>query len=285
MARGVGTVLAMCLLGGCGMTGTATVFDPEAPSTARASQPDPVSEAADSAVNEVVDNVSPWAVPPDVDWSSGKGTPEQPAPDPSPTGWYEAAFGGTSSSQGRVLYLTLDDGPDTATLPILELLRQYEAKATFFVIGTQAASRPDVVEAIRQDGHALGNHTWSHPDLVGLSPEEVGRQLAETAQIADTGPCMRPPYGSIDMTSGNLAEDMQLQPIMWTAQAFDWKSTATSDQIVADLKTRTTPGAVVLVHDGGGDRSKTVMALEQLLPYWNAEGYELKAIPACQREG
>jgi peptidoglycan/xylan/chitin deacetylase (PgdA/CDA1 family) len=202
--------------------------------------------------------------------------------DPSPLGWYEAAFGGPPDAQGRTLYVTFDDGPAAATPEVLSSLERYGAKATFFVIGQQAANNPNTLAQIVAAGHALGNHTWSHPDLATMSREQVASELALTLEAApNAGGCMRPPFGSIEATSGTVSEEMGLQPIMWTGQAFDWRPPPV-EKIVADIKAVTKPGAVILLHDGGGDRTNTVAALQQLLPFWVSEGYSLKPIPACQ---
>lgn len=275
-----------CLLAsGCAAAGS-PLSAPTSPSSSSSAQVTATADPATLASPSPSSSPSPSTAAPrqsvPVDWDSGRGTPEQPEPDPSPVGWYEAAFDGSASDQGRVLYLSFDDGPGASTPEVLDLLRQYDAKATFFVIGSAAAAQPTVVEAIRADGHALGNHTWNHPDLVGLSESAVAGELRDTDTVAGTGPCMRPPYGSIDRRAGGVSESLGLQPIMWTAQAFDWKSTATPEQITQDLKDRTQPGAVVLLHDGGGPRANTVAALAQLLPFWTSQGYELKAVPACQ---
>ena len=217
----------------------------------------------------------------DVDWDSGKGTPENTALDPSQIGWYEAAFGGPPDSQGRVLYVTFDDGPAPATPQVLSLLAQYDATATFFVVGSSAAAQPEMVAAIQQAGHAVGNHTYSHKDLTTLSADKVASELTSTSEVApQIGNCMRPPYGSIDAAAGNVAEQLGLQPIMWTGQAFDWRPPPVS-KIVSDIKSVTTPGAVILLHDGSSGRANTVAALAELLPYWAQEGYQLKAIPVC----
>lgn len=249
--------------------------------TATASSPAPAepSKSTSSPTAKPTGGPGPTAVK--VDWDSGKGTPDNPAPDPSPSGWYEAAFGSSPADQGKVIYLTLDDGPGVSTPDALEVLAANHATATFFVVGSQAAANPNEIAAIKAAGHAVGTHTWDHADLTTLSSSEVQQELNSTAQAAGSGPCMRPPYGSIDAASGAVSEGMKLQPILWTAQAFDWKSTATTAQIVADIEARTSPGAVVLLHDGGGDRSKTVAALKELLPYWKAQGYQLKPVPAC----
>ncbi len=216
-----------------------------------------------------------------VDWDSGKGTQAEPEVNPSPRGWYEAAFGGPPESQGKVLYVTFDDGPGTETQQVLDLLAEHHAKATFFVVGRQLALHPRMVKREQQAGHAVGNHTWSHPDLANLSSKHVKEQLTLTAAaVPGMGHCMRPPYGSIDATAGQAATELGFQPILWTDQAWDWKP-PTVDKIVGDLKAGTKPGAVILLHDGADNRGNTVAALKKMLPSWASQGYVLKAIPAC----
>jgi peptidoglycan/xylan/chitin deacetylase (PgdA/CDA1 family) len=177
--------------------------------------------------------------------------------------------------------VTFDDGPSNDTRKVLDLLARYDAKATFFVVGTQVGGFPETLAAVKAEGHAVGNHTWSHKDLARSDAGTITEQLQRTSSAAGTGPCMRPPYGSIDAQSGAISESLDLQPVLWTAQAYDWKTTATPEQIVSDIEAQTKPGAVVLLHDGGGDRSKTVQALQQLLPYWKSQGYRLEPVPAC----
>lgn len=82
--------------------------------------------------------------------------------------------------------------------------------------------------------------------------------------------------------SGRLAMKMGYQPVLWTGQAFDWKPTATAAQIEDDIEAATKPGAVILLHDGGGDRNGTVEAVARLLRFWSRNGYALKTIPVCE---
>ncbi|MCH9815939.1 MAG: polysaccharide deacetylase family protein [Actinomycetia bacterium] len=221
--------------------------------------------------------------PKGIDWDSGRGTAASPNPDPSPSGWYPAAFGSKAKEQGKTLYLTLDDGPDAQTPAVLRLLRKHSAQATFFVVGKQAEAYPDLLGDINDQGHLIGNHSWEHADLTTLSRSAVLADLKATNRVVGTamGGCMRPPFGAINQMVGRSAASMGLFPIMWTGQAWDWRPPASAD-IVADMKRATRPGAVLLLHDGGGDRSNTVSALRTLLPYWESLGYTLKGVPACE---
>lgn len=272
-------LLAPLVLGACAAT-TSTPAATSAPPTGTANT---TPAASQSTVPPPTMSQSPRPGADVVDWDSGKGTKQHPAPDPSPTGWYEAAFGGSPESQGKVLYVTFDDGPGPATRQVLELLAANNAKATFFVVGQQAAAAPATIRAIHAADHAIGNHTWDHANLTTLPESQVRSELTRTNAVVGSvmGHCMRPPYGAVDATAGNTAVSLGLQPILWTAQAWDWRRPPVQT-IIDDMRAGTKPGAVLLLHDGGGDRSHTVEALRTLLPYWRQAGYELKSIPVCR---
>ncbi len=185
----------------------------------------------------------------------------------------------------KPLYLTFDDGPSWEfTAPLLALLDQYEAKATFFQIGYEAEDHPYLVRRIARQGHALGNHSWSHPDLTGLSPEEIRQELLRTvvAQQGLAGPCMRPPNGAIDDKVTAVAKELGLTPVMSTGDAGDWLVRPVAD-IMADMKEATRPGAILLLHDGVGPRENTLVAVARLLPWWKQQGYDLLPVPDCVR--
>ena len=205
---------------------------------------------------------------------------------PSPTDWYAAAFG--APSEQKVLYLTFDDGPARDTEALLTQLAAAGGKATFFVLGQQAAENPALLRRIVAGGHAIGNHTWDHPELTSLSADEVADQFSRTTEAVNTavpggmGSCMRPPYGLIDDNVAAVSLAQQLQPILWTAHAEDWNQPSVT-AMVADLREATRPGSVILLHDGGGGRQNTLDAVAAMLPEWRAQGYILAPIPACVR--
>lgn len=247
-------------------------------------EPAPVV-AETAAVTTPVESATPSSRPgprTEVDWDSGKGTPSHPNVDPSPVGWYPAAF---PADDSRTVYLTFDDGPSEYTPQMLRLLRKHDANATFFIVGTQVAGRESLIRDALRDGNAIGNHTWDHPDLTTLRSAQIKDQLERVAEVAPVGPCMRPPYGAVHEVSGRVSVAMGFQPVMWTGQAFDWRPTATASQIVKDIKAATRPGAVILLHDGGGDRSRTVQAVSRLLPFWKQQGYAVESIAACRVSG
>ena len=198
---------------------------------------------------------------------------------PSPPGWYAAAFGTRTPS--KVLYLTFDDGPVPGrTDGLLRLLDRYDATATFFLVGYRAAANSGQVRRIARRGHAIGNHTYTHPRLTDLSSGKVANELRRTTRALGSaqGGCMRPPFGLINSTVARKALDQGLQPIMWTNHIEDWRTHSVAWH-TARLRAATKPGAVILAHD---TNPRSIKAVARMLPEWKRAGYQLKAIPACR---
>lgn len=216
-----------------------------------------------------------------VEWGDGLNPPGMSQGVPNPTGWYTNAFG--PRTKEKVIYLTFDDGPwPPYTEQILKLLAQHNAKATFFVVGQQARQYPQLITAEHEAGNAIGNHTNTHPQLTSLSTEQVTHELTATDKAvgADMGGCMRPPYGLVSQKVADAAGKLGLVPVLWTAHADDWDQPPVTKMISA-LKRGTEPGAVFLLHDGGGPRSHTVEAVKEMLPWWKQEGYSFGLVPVC----
>lgn len=214
-----------------------------------------------------------------VDWDRGSGPRQMAKGLPNPPGWYEAAVG--SRTKDRVLYLTFDDGPARDTPRLLRALRRYEAKATFFVVGGAARSNPTVIRRMHRDGHAIGNHTWSHPRLTDISTARVRAELSSTNRAVGPamGTCMRPPYGLVDKRVARASIATGLQPILWTAHIEDWAAHSPT-WTVNRLRRDTKPGAVILMHD---THARTVDAVRTMLPEWQREGYVLRPVPTCRK--
>lgn len=188
------------------------------------------------------------------------------------------------------VYLTFDDGPsaDDITEELLELLAQYDAKATFFVTGQRVRKNGDKIPAILYAGHAVGNHTHSHVDLTNSSSEEVVNELKSASQavIAAGGPpqtCFRPPFGSTDNRVNSIAAELGMVAVKWTLDTRDWDSLVHQSTIY-DTLNRSRDNAIVLMHDGPARRSKTLMALSDWMA-GSAHRFQFKALPECQPYG
>ena len=182
---------------------------------------------------------------------------------------------------GPVVYLTFDDGPHFSYTPqVLDILARHSARATFFVLGALAENQPELIDRIVAEGHTVANHSWNHENLAGMPKAQFDSTIGRTqATLGDRGvPCMRPPYGSIDGFTRDWAASAGLAVTLWTVDTNDWRQPGTetiADRIVLGA----TDEAIVLMHDGGGNRSQTVQALEIALNRLSPQG--LRFEPVC----
>jgi len=175
--------------------------------------------------------------------------------------------------------LTFDDGPSPYYTPqILAILQQYNVKATFFCIGRQVARYPDLVRLEYNDGNLVGNHTWSHPNLALLSSSDILTQINLTAdaiqQATGVRPTFfRPPYGVVNTTVLAKANLLGLTTIIWNDEARDWSLPGTG-VIISRILNLAGDGAIILLHDGGGDRSQTIAALPTIIQTLRLRGFK-----------
>ncbi|WP_316525969.1 polysaccharide deacetylase family protein [Kitasatospora brasiliensis] len=178
----------------------------------------------------------------------------------------------------KVVYLTFDDGPSPAYTPkVLATLSRSGVRATFFEIGQNVAAHPSVTAQVARQGHSVQNHTWSHPDLRKLSASALNAQVADTdrairAQTGRTPSCLRPPYGAVNGTVRSKASALGKQVVLWSVDPADWSRPGTA-AIRSRVLDNVRPGSVILLHDGGGDRSQTVAALPTIISTLKARGY------------
>lgn len=185
----------------------------------------------------------------------------------------------------KIVYVTFDDGPyRTNDSRLLPLLRRERVPATFFLVGSRLANDPSIATRLWLSGHAVGNHTYSHPDLTGLDASGVFHQLASTQRLLGRagGRCMRPPYGAVNSTTYAAAGRLGLKTVLWDVDPEDWAHQGSTSYIVDHVLTHVRHRSVVLLHDGGGPRAATVAAVRQLIPRLRARGYEFRTVPACR---
>ena len=195
-------------------------------------------------------------------------------------------------SAQKEIALTFDDGPDRQWTPeILDILKEKHVKATFFLIGSNAEANPGLVQRILAEGHELGNHTYTHPNLADTPPEAVGLELNATQRLVQalTGRSLRlfrPPYlGDAEPTDddeiapvlqaqalGYLTVGEHVDPVDWALPGANAIVTRTINQIEHPFQGQ--PANIVLLHDAGGDRSQTVTALPEIIDRLRAKGYQ-----------
>jgi peptidoglycan/xylan/chitin deacetylase (PgdA/CDA1 family) len=207
-------------------------------------------------------------------------------------------FGPTVRHTGSstAVALTFDDGPNPAVTPaLLDLLSRYEARATFFQIGERVRAYPALSNEVMQRGHALGNHTDTHPRLTFLPPRRIREELArcDDALGSATGQAtrwMRPPYGyrgpQLDATVRGW--NAQASIVMWSRSACDWRRPS-PEKIIKRLRS-VRGGDIVLLHDGDhrtpeGERQHTVAALAYWLPRWIDAGMRLVSLDGMAQAG
>lgn len=186
----------------------------------------------------------------------------------------------STASGGRTVALTFDDGPGPATGQVLDLLAQYHAKATFCEIGPQASANPALVERILAGGHRLCDHTVHHPQpMHTLSHDKQVYEIdAAKDMITQAGGAgtqvswFRAPGGDFSADNRQIAVQDGLRPLGWTVDTRDWSKPGVP-AIIANVQKELHPGGIILMHDGGGDRSQTVAALKLLLPWLVQQGY------------
>ena len=214
-------------------------------------------------------------------------------PQPQPASDASAQQPAHAEAGQSVVYLTFDDGPHPSfTTPIIEILAGYGAPATFFALGAQISQYPDLTATLATNGHSLQNHTYSHPALNRISREayvdEVTRaDAAIQAAVGDAAlptTCLRPPYGAIDSATASIAAELGKSIVMWDVDPQDWRQPG-ADQIARHILSHAYPGAIILMHDGGGGRSQTVAALRTVLAELPARSFTFRIVPACDPAG
>ncbi|MDZ7342928.1 MAG: polysaccharide deacetylase family protein [candidate division KSB1 bacterium] len=189
----------------------------------------------------------------------------------------------------RLIALTFDDGPCAPySSLLLEVLKKFEVRATFFVVGKNVEKYPAIVQQMVSQGHAVGNHTYSHVSLINCGLEELTVQLTKTQEILKrvTGypaTIFRPPYGLRDPRVISMAHALGLQVIQWGISSWDWRCPG-AQQIADHVLRRARPGAIVLLHDGAEntskpDRRQTIEAVALLIPQLRNLGYRFATVP------
>jgi peptidoglycan/xylan/chitin deacetylase (PgdA/CDA1 family) len=185
-----------------------------------------------------------------------------------------------SDRGARGVNITIDDGPDPTWTPqVLQVLRDNGVKATFCMVGTQAQAHPDLVKAVVAAGHRLCDHTVSHDTTMDTKSQAYQSQQILDAErmITQASGGVRPQYyrapgGAFTPYSRHLAASHRMRPLGWNVDSKDFEHPGTG-AIVATVKSEISNGPTILFHDAGGDRSQTVAALREVLPWLKQQGY------------
>lgn len=180
--------------------------------------------------------------------------------------------------------ITFDDGPNPATTPeLLDLLKKYDVRCTFFMVGKNVEANPDIVKRIYQEGHELGNHSWDHADLSQLNEAQIIEELQSTDdaifKACGHDPLyIRPPFGAMSDVYQNTVDR---DSILWTIDTRDWESHDAS-KIKKIIDTYVSDGSIILLHDIHED---SVKAMKSVIPELLEKGYQLVTVSDLYKYG
>lgn len=193
----------------------------------------------------------------------------------------------TQGPRNRMIALTFDDVPDPRFTPqLLDVLRKYHVKATFFVVGSRAEKHPALVARIVREGHVIGNHSYNHPEFGKIGMNEFRTQIIRTENIisalAGYKPrLIRPPYGDISESQLKWAKVHGYKLVNWNVDSLDWRSLPKA-QVRNNIVAHAGKGAIILQHGGGGRGSNlqgTIQALPEVITIMRKRGYTFVTVP------
>jgi len=183
----------------------------------------------------------------------------------------------------RKVFLSFDDGPTPDVTPwVLNCLKQYNAKATFFCLGRNVDHNPEIYQQILSEGHSVGNHTYSHLKGYGTRNQQYFDDI-EIAKNLISSELFRPPYGRI--LSSQITEIIRnYKIIMWDVLSYDYNRRVSGDVIVKNVTANVRSGSIVVFHDSAKARKNLYHALPKVLEFLSKEGFEMLAIPMKKSE-
>jgi peptidoglycan/xylan/chitin deacetylase (PgdA/CDA1 family) len=200
-----------------------------------------------------------------------------------------------------LIALTYDDGPNPRfTESLMSVLERHDAHATFFLVGKWAEREPALAREVQAAGHAIGNHTFTHPTLALCSGDRVQEELSRcraavegagvTFSEVDGAALMRPPWGRRRPGTLRAIRAAGYVPVIWSVTGWDWRKGETAETIAARCSKKAGDGDVILLHDGvhtepAGDRAASVGATEEILERLTAEGYRFVTVPELVAAG
>jgi len=178
---------------------------------------------------------------------------------------------------GKTIYLTFDDGPvEGVTDKVLEILRRYNAKATFFCIGRNVVRYPRLLERILEEGHVVGNHTFTHPNAWTSGSENYLKDTAQAAKIIP-GKLFRPPYGRLTpVVLTRLKKDYRV--VMWDVLSRDYDAAVNPEQVYQNVTQHAREGSIIVFHDSQKAAHNVLPALPRILDFFSEKGYAFNSL-------
>ncbi|GAX41562.1 polysaccharide deacetylase [Tolypothrix sp. NIES-4075] len=201
----------------------------------------------------------------------------------------KTVYKGQPSNNEKVIALTIDDGPwQNTTVEMLDILKENNVKATFFWVGQALQQHPELAKQEIAEGHAIGNHTWHHW-YKRMDEATAKSEIERTADLMykTTGvktSLFRPPGGILNNGLADVAKSQKYAVVMWSQTSADTDPHAKYQVFVKNVLRDAKPGGIVLMHDGGGDRQRTVQALPQIISGLKQQGYRFVTVPELLKE-
>ena len=184
----------------------------------------------------------------------------------------------------KLLILTFDDGPSKHTSDLLNILREENVKANFFILGENAIKYPEILQQEKNEGHVIGIHSYKHLFFTKISREEVLDQITTTSNIIyeitqEIPSYIRVPYGILNDDVKDIIESQELQSVLWNVDSLDWDYKNT-EKIVSHVIDTTTGNDIILMHD---TFDTTVSAVQRLIKYYKEKGFEFVTLNEFER--
>ena len=183
-------------------------------------------------------------------------------------------------SKEKVIYLTFDDGPTPVITDwTLDVLKQYNAKATFFCIGKNVDEHPTIFKRILNEGHSIGNHTHNHLKGWKTSTKKYLNNIENSQLLTHNSKLFRPPYGQIKPKQAKRLIQLGYKIIMWKVLSMDWEHSISKEKCFENVINNTSSGDIVVFHDSVKAVKNMQYALPKVLEYFSEKGFEFKRIP------
>ena len=178
----------------------------------------------------------------------------------------------------KVIYLTFDDGPHPAITPwIIDLMNQYNAKGTFFLIGDAVSKHPDLYQLYKANGHQVGNHTYRHIKGWRSRKKKYLNEVAQCAEFVESS-LFRPPYGQINLRSIREIKK-KYKIVMWDVLSWDFDKETSTEICLSNVINCTKEGSIVVFHENEKSMKNIMYVLPKVLKHFTKQGYQFKAIP------
>ncbi len=192
------------------------------------------------------------------------------------------------NSEEKLIALTFDDGPDKDFTPqVLDILKKNDIKATFFVVGENVGWSPEILKREYEEGHAIGNHTFTHINVAKRSYGEIDKEISQTQEavkkvIGEEPNLFRPPYRAISREMCSIAKNKNMNIVLWSnLDPRDWSNPGV-DYIVNTIMDKVENGTIILLHDYNNIRNKksqTIQAIDIIIPKLKEKGYKFVTVP------